>query len=957
MAVRPTLVAKEQSNAIAQLALRIESEIEFARTLMELAPAKGQSEALTAAEALSQEVFSSGDAKRVAQGVEEIEAKLSPFAKLAKRYTIYCVGHAHIDMNWMWGWPETVSVTNDTFGTVLKLMEEFPTFVFSQSQASVYRIIEQYNPAMLEQIRQRVAEGRWEITASHWVEGDRNMVSGESLMRHLLYTRKYMKELFNLSPEDICIDWSPDTFGHPITVPMYLRRGGVRHVYLHRPGAVGPARPQAFWWESRDGSRVLVRNDMAVGYNGQLNPSMLHTLKSFCKETGLEFSMYVYGVGDHGGGPTRRDLSMALEMDTWKIFPNIKFARARDFYDRLEKQAQKLPTLKCELNFEFAGCYTTQSLVKRSNRVAEHRLLDAEVACTIAATAAGAQYPAAQFEQAWRDTLFGHFHDILPGSNVHDSRTWLHGLFQNTIATTMMSETLALRKLAEKVDTLAGLPAPTPQPPRSGRATLGAGSGYGAAGAMCDGADTDGGGPRAIVVFNPAAFARTEMVEATIWTDVLTGQVSEETRNRPMCIRRPDGRKIPVQKLEHAGYWGHAFVRIAFPAEVPAAGYASYALLDEAATEKASSEAHQITTPYHCGYVRPDRRPEGLRNEFVELHLDTVTGGIARLVDLRTGQSCSGDRPWSLEYVLEHAHGMTAWTIGNTVAREQPVVTAIDWLLDGPYKASLRVKLKLRQSEFTLTYELRAGDPRVHIHLKGTWMERGGHQIGVPSLRYVMPLSLSDIQTQYEVPFGMIDRDLTHNEEVPSLNVAVVTGKVGAKTAGFMLLNDSKHGHSLDGNVFGLTLIRSAYDPDPLPDIGEHEVRLCVIPITAAATAAQAICEGKAMNRPLRVFTTSLHDGQLPPAASALSLEPSALVLTELKRACSGPGIIIRIVNPSAKAAKAKVTINPVLLGKLKRATDVDAMERDIRGGNASITGNTLSIEVPARGLASVKLT
>jgi alpha-mannosidase len=141
--------------------------------------------------------------------VAEIEALLEPLSAAAQSYTMHCVGHAHIDMNWMWSWPETVAVTNDTFTTVLALMEEYPEFCFSQSQASVYAILEEHNPALLARVAEKVREGRWEVTASHWVEGDKNMASGESLCRHLLYTRKYMKHLFGLAPEDVQIDWSP----------------------------------------------------------------------------------------------------------------------------------------------------------------------------------------------------------------------------------------------------------------------------------------------------------------------------------------------------------------------------------------------------------------------------------------------------------------------------------------------------------------------------------------------------------------------------------------------------------------------------------------------------------------------------------------------------------------------------------------------------------------------------
>ena len=956
MSQRSTEVLRNATSTMQQLAERVDAELAFARSLTELHSSKAKSlnAAIAAAEKKAAEVFASADLAQMQKGVGAIEKLLAPAADLAKTYTIYCVGHAHIDMNWMWGWPETVSITNDTFTTVLKLMDEFPTFVFSQSQASVYTLVQQYNPALFDAIRQRVKEGRWEVTASHWVEGDRNMVSGESLTRHLLYTRRYFKEFFDLNPEDVQIDWSPDTFGHPLTVPMYLTRGGVKYVYLHRPGAMGVKRPSAFWWQSPDGAKVLVRNDMANGYNGQLNPGIANPLVNFCKETGLAFTMFVYGVGDHGGGPTRRDLAMAVDMDTWPIFPNVKFARASDFYARLEKEGGKLPTLTCELNTELTGCFTTQALIKRCNRVAEHRLLDAETACTVAAAATGRPYPAKDLELAWRDTLFCHFHDILPGSNVHDSRTWMHGLFQKTIATTTMAETLALRELAMQVDTASGVVSEA-TPAISQRATLGAGVGWGADRNMLGHTDQAGGPVKPLVVFNPCAWDRAEVIEATIWSDSSMGQVTDEMRNRPLSVYTPGGKLIPAQKLEHGNYWNHAFVRIAFPVKVPALGYATYTVVEQPC-DAITVTANQITSPHHCSYSMQDRRKEGIKNDFLEVQIDPETGGILRLDDKRNGLSWNG--PWHLEYLLEKPHGMTAWVIDNAVKKETLQVLAIDRKLDNAYKATVDVRLKIRESEFTLTYELRAGDPMLYLHLKGTWFERGTPQTGVPTLHFTMPLSDMDSfpHGTYEIPFGAIERDTHEAEELPALNWAMVTGTNQKKPSGLLLLNDCKHGHWIDGNTFNLTLIRSAYEPDPLPDVGQHEIHLGLLPFSAKLSTSDAIRMGKSFNRPLRPVGTSLHSGKLPSQLAGVQMNDGNVLITTVKQAEEG-GVILHLVNPSTKDSIVAVTLNPQLLGEFSRAEEIDLLERPVKPSGAKLQKQTLSVKVKANAIACVKLT
>ena len=157
-------------------------------------------------------------------------------------------------MNWMWGYQETVALTIDTVRTILTLMEEYPEFKFSQSQASVYHILERYAPAVLDQVKQRVKEGRWEVIASSWVENDKNMSGGESMARHLLCTKKYLSELLDISEDSLNLDFEPDTFGHSRNIPEILRNGGVSR-YYHCRGYDGE---NIYRWRAPSGAEVLV---------------------------------------------------------------------------------------------------------------------------------------------------------------------------------------------------------------------------------------------------------------------------------------------------------------------------------------------------------------------------------------------------------------------------------------------------------------------------------------------------------------------------------------------------------------------------------------------------------------------------------------------------------------------------------------------------------------------------
>ena len=214
---------------------------------------------------------------------QQTETLLTPVSTAAKRYNVICASHAHIDMNWMWRWDETVAITLDTFRTMLDLMQEYPTFTFSQSQASVYQIVEQHDPDMLDEIRQRVQEGRWEVAAATWVEADKNLPNGESHARHLLYTRRYLTKLLGLQEHNFQLDYEPDTFGHHGNVPEILADGGVKFYYHCR----GDKTHLLHRWVAPSGRSIIVYRE-PDWYLGYIEPTLALYAPSFCQRYGLD---------------------------------------------------------------------------------------------------------------------------------------------------------------------------------------------------------------------------------------------------------------------------------------------------------------------------------------------------------------------------------------------------------------------------------------------------------------------------------------------------------------------------------------------------------------------------------------------------------------------------------------------------------------------------------------------
>jgi alpha-mannosidase len=377
--------------------------------------------------------------------IEVARSKLSVLSKYAKQFKVHLIAHSHIDMNWLWPWQDTVKVVRRDFSTITSLMDKYPDLHFSQSQVATYKATEDSDPQLFEKLKEKVESGNWDITASTWVEADLNMGGTEAMIRQVLYAKRYLKEKFDFEPR-VC--WEPDTFGHPATLPQILRQGNLPYYYFMRCGKGYPI----FWWEGPDGSRVLAFNSV---YNNFVTPAnVVQVAKEFYRRYSLRTSMFVYGVGDHGGGPTIEDISAAHLIGAKSTLPNVILSSTHSFFDEVSEQKPKLPTVKGELNFIFDGCYTTHGDIKRYNRMCERLLVDAEKLSVMAGLS-----PKKELLEAWRNVLFNQFHDILDGSAVGDTYVHSAETAQQAIETANRIIGESISKIARSVRfSASGLP-------------------------------------------------------------------------------------------------------------------------------------------------------------------------------------------------------------------------------------------------------------------------------------------------------------------------------------------------------------------------------------------------------------------------------------------------------------------------------------------------------------------
>ena len=382
-----------------------------------------------------------GSIQRLLEEIEEARRKLSVLSSEAKKFRVHLVAHAHIDMNWLWPWEDTLNTVKSTFSTMIKLMDKYGDFHFSQSQAVTYRSVEENFPDLFESIKNYVEKGNWDIIASMWVEADLNMAGTEALLRQFLYAKRYVYEKFGVKPE-VC--WEPDTFGHIWTLPQMLRKCGIKYYYFMRCGKGHPI----FWWEGPDGSRVLAFSSV---YNNSIAPrNIVDLVIELYERYGLKTSMFVYGAGDHGGGATIEDIEAAYEMMKKPTLPSLVFSSTHSFFEEAEREIDgrglSIPVIRDELQFTFDGCYTTHGDIKRYNRLCEALLIDAEKICAVTG-----MYKKDSMIDLWLKTLFNQFHDILDGSGTAEAYIYPRKLYQETVEAANGIINAAMRDLSRKI--------------------------------------------------------------------------------------------------------------------------------------------------------------------------------------------------------------------------------------------------------------------------------------------------------------------------------------------------------------------------------------------------------------------------------------------------------------------------------------------------------------------------
>jgi len=812
--------------------------------------------------------------------------RLEVLKPLLEQATFHLTGNSHIDAAWLWPWTETVDVVKRTFGTALQLMYEYPQYTYTQSAAAYNEWIADKYPDMNAEIARRIKEGRWEIVGGMWVEPDLNMPDGESLVRQFLVGKRWYKQAYGV---DVRIGWNPDSFGYTWQLPQIMKKSGVDYFVTQKMAwnDTNQLPFKFFWWESPDGSKVLTYfpHDYA---NNDLNPVRLaHDFTIAQKQaTGLPGIMDLYGVGDHGGGPTRAILDEGFHWAApGHVTPKIEFGSAQSYFTDLEKKIAPnspvwnyasiakgytapppvagkvdIPTWKAELYFEYhRGVMTTQANHKKGMREAEEQVLNAEKWASLA-WLDGKSYPTAELTEDWKKVLFNQFHDTAAGSGIgviykdaakdYDVVRW----------STNEIDAGALAKVAEQIDTNAGKNGPESQ---------------------------------SIVIFNPLGWERDGEVKATIQDfGVKEGVLGLEEGSGNIIVAK-------ILSLDPKSKIAEILIPVN---HVPALGYM---VLKVPVSSSKFGAGHVSTEDLPGPHTRTGSF--SISNQILRVSVDAKTGCIVSLFDKRSNSEtlAPGACGNQLQFFKDTPKQYDAWNIDPGTLDQSPATIpeaeSVDWTSD---KDAIQVTSTWQNSKFVQTISLK-GD-QVDIENDIDWHE--SHVL----LKAAFPLAATSNFATYEIAYGAIDRPTTRNNsweqaqfEVPAMRWA----DLGDGKHGLSVINNTKYGYDAVGNLLRLTLLRSPKWPDPDADMGHHHFHYALYPHAGTWKDALTVRHGYEYNYPLTAVVTTAHAGSLPAQHSFASVTPENVVLTAVKKAEDANGLIFRVYEWAGKSATAEFRV------------------------------------------------
>ena len=806
---------------------------------------------------------------------------------------VLATGHAHLDVAWLWTVDQIRRKSGRTFHTVLRLMEQFPEYHFTQSQPQLYDFVRQDYPDLFAAIKQRVAEGRWEPIGGMWVEADCNLSGAESLARQFLLGRRFFQEHFG-EGADSPVLWLPDVFGYAWALPQLIKEAGLDYFFTIKIGWSQYNRLpyDTFWWQGLDGTRVLTHfsttpeaggNGVST-YNAMASPQqVIGTWTNFQQKELQNKLLMAYGFGDGGGGPTREMLENIRAMEAFPATPQVRQAGGGEFFRALEADCgDQLPTWNGELYLELhRGTFTTQSRNKRANRQSEFRLHDAEFLASLAALVnPNYVYPAEALRRAWELVCLNQFHDIIPGSSIGPVYAVSQEQYAQVRQVAAEAQAAAVEAIARRVGTGGGL-----------------------------------------WVVNPTSFVQDELA---LWPGTLPpGQRLRLSNGTPLTIQAAGqgtwiatGPLAPysLTRLELAE--GHG-------PEAAAAVTATPTLLENEKLRVELDQAGDITRVYDKVHQREVLAPGAVANQFLAFEDRPMKWGA-----------------WDIDIFYDDKHWLSEPATSVTVTEA------------GPLRASLEIRRRILHSEYVQRISLARGQGRLDFDTWIDWRER--HillKVAFP-VDILAPAATYEIQWGHvqRPTHRNTSWDWARFETCAQKWVDLSEGGYGVS-----VLNDCKYGHDIRDNVIRLSLLRGTVSPDPEADLGEHRFAYSLLPHAGGwetATPAAAY----ALNDPLLVFSPGAADHAAEPGAVETALtgliraDAPNIIIETVKQAEDDHGLIVRFYESQRRRGWVTLTAG----FRIDRAWRTNLIEADQE--SLTPDGNAVRLYVRPHQIVTLRL-
>ncbi len=770
-----------------------------------------------------------------------------------KQKKLHMIGNAHIDPVWLWQWQEGFQEIKATFRSVLDRMNESPDFVFTGSSAAFYEFVEQNDPEMFKQIQARVKEGRWEIVGGWWIQPDCNIPSGESFVRQGLYGQHYFQSRFGVTAK---AGYNPDSFGHHGMLPQILQKQGMPYYVFMRPGPHEKGLPtRLFWWESDDGSRVLTFRIPFeyLTWGRDVEPHVAKCMGEL-KEPFDEL-MCFYGVGNHGGGPTKENLFSIKRINELPEFPTLELSSPnRYFQAMLDRKDLPIPVIHDDLQHHASGCYAVHSGIKKWNREAENLLVTAEKFSAVAQRTTGQPYQTEEFARAWKNVLFNQFHDILAGTSLEvaydDARNW-HGE-----AMTIGSKTLnhAIQSLAWKVNI------------------------------------EQVEGMKPIVVFNPHSWA------AKLNVEMETGGVKDEH-----VLVDDQGNVVPHQFIRSFATVTGWRRRISFVADLPALGYRVYKLMP-------TGQHSNVSPIYATDTVLENRR--------FRLEIEPETGYIKSLVDKKSDFHLikgGGARPAVIHDPSDTwSHGVLQFNdeIGSFTAKSVKLVE------HGPVKSVIRVISTYGNSTVTQDFTMYRELEHIDVNVTVDWHEqhkvlklRFPTNLHFPKATYEIPYGHIERPVNGEEEPGQNWIDLSGvvrgTDKIYGLSI-LNDGKysfsIHEKEMSITVLRSPIYAH------------HDPYVPTPegrytYMDQGVQKFTYTLLPHEGGWEQGLTVKRAAELNQKPIALLETYHEGPLPQTDSFLSVDKENVIVSVVKLAEDNDDLIVRAYETNRVQTTATITL------------------------------------------------